>query len=99
MTRYKVLEPLAADRVYQPGEMVELGEADGAWLLKSGVVGEMTGSPSPGSSGTDKPTAAADLIAVVKQTASVGALDNLAAGETRKTVLDAIAARRKEIGG
>jgi len=46
---------------------------------------------------TDKPVPAADLIALVKKADSIGALDNFAAGEARKTVLDAIEVRRKEL--
>lgn len=41
-------------------------------------------------------TGATDKIAFIK-TASVEQLDSLAEGETRKTVLDAVAARRREL--
>ncbi|WP_310601200.1 hypothetical protein [Desulfobulbus sp.] len=40
MSKYSVLEPLAYDRPYAPGETVELAEHDAVWLLASGVVGE-----------------------------------------------------------
>ncbi len=46
---------------------------------------------------SNKPTSAADMIALVKA-AGKEDLDKLAEGETRKTVLDAIEARRKELG-
>ncbi len=46
---------------------------------------------------TNKPVPAQDMISLVKQAKTVGALENFAAGETRKTVLDAIEARRKEL--
>lgn len=46
---------------------------------------------------TNKPAPAADMIALVKKAESIGALDNFAAGETRKTVLEAVEARRKEL--
>ena len=45
---------------------------------------------------TNKPTPAADMIALVKQ-AGKEDLDKLAEGERRKTVLEAIEARRKEL--
>lgn len=47
---------------------------------------------------TDKPVPAKDLIAIIKK-ASLEDLDRLAEGEERKSVLDAIAARRKELAG
>jgi len=46
---------------------------------------------------TNKPVPAADMIALVKA-AGKDDLDKLAGGETRKTVLEAIAARRLELG-
>lgn len=46
---------------------------------------------------TNKPTPVADMIALVKKAASAEELDKLAEGETRKTVLEAIEARLKEI--
>lgn len=45
---------------------------------------------------TDKTVPARDLIPIVKQ-ATVEELEKLAVGETRKAVLDAIEARRKEL--
>ncbi len=45
---------------------------------------------------TDKQVPARQLVALVKQ-ASAEDLDKLAEGETRKQVLDAIEARRKEL--
>lgn len=45
---------------------------------------------------TNKPVPAADMIALVKKAAAED-LIHLAEGETRKTVLDAIEARRKEL--
>lgn len=46
---------------------------------------------------TNKPTSAVDMIALAKLGASIEDLDKLAEGETRKTVLEAIAARRQEL--
>lgn len=45
---------------------------------------------------TSKPVPAADMIGLIKK-APAEDLDKLAEGETRKTVLDAIEARRKEL--
>lgn len=45
---------------------------------------------------TNKPVPAAEMITLIKK-ASAEDLDQLAEGETRKTVLDAIEARRKEL--
>ena len=46
---------------------------------------------------TDKPVPARELITIIKG-ASLDDLDMLAEGEERKSVLDAIAERRKELG-
>jgi hypothetical protein len=46
---------------------------------------------------TSKPVPAADMIGLIKK-APAEDLDKLTEGETRKTVLDAIEARRKELG-
>jgi hypothetical protein len=46
---------------------------------------------------TNKPSSAADVIALVKQAGNEGLDQLLAEGETRKQVLDAIEARRKEL--
>ena len=43
------------------------------------------------------PGAAADMIALAKKVGTVEALAQLVEGETRKAVLDAIAARRQEL--
>lgn len=45
---------------------------------------------------TNKPVPAADMIALIKE-ASAEELEHMAEGETRKKVLDAIAARGKEL--
>lgn len=49
-----------------------------------------------GEKGDDKPNAK-ETIAMVKAAATIEALDALAAGEERKSVLEAIEARRKEL--
>ena len=46
---------------------------------------------------SDKPVPARELIQMIKD-ASLDELDKLAEGEARKSVLDAIAERRKELG-
>ena len=46
---------------------------------------------------SEKPVPARDLIAIIKN-GSLDDLDKLAEGEARKSVLDAIAERRKELG-
>ncbi|WP_028319342.1 HI1506-related protein [Desulfobulbus elongatus] len=48
---------------------------------------------------TDKPMPAADMIALARLAATAEELDKLAEGEIRKTVLEVIAARRKELTG
>ena len=47
---------------------------------------------------SDKPVPARELIQMIKD-ASLDELDKFADGEERKSVLDAIAARRKELAG
>lgn len=46
---------------------------------------------------SNKPTPAADMIALVKKASTLDELHKLADGETRKTVIEAIAARWKEL--
>ena len=46
---------------------------------------------------TDKPTSAADMIALIRKTTTLEELHKLSEGETRKTVIDAVAARWKEL--
>ncbi len=45
-----------------------------------------------------KPKTASEKIAIVREVATLEELDKLAEGETRKTVLEAIEARRAELG-
>jgi hypothetical protein len=92
MTTYTVLEPLAYDRVYAPGETVEMEERNAGDLIKKGVV-----SKTAAAEAATKPAPAAELITLAKQAGLIEELDKLAEGETRKTVLDAIEARRKEL--
>ena len=47
---------------------------------------------------SDKPVPARELIQIIKS-ASLDELDKLAEGEERKSVLDALAERRKELAG
>ncbi len=91
MPKYTVLEPLGYDRrdPYMPGDIVEMEEAEASGLIQTGVLGATL---------VEKTTSiAAEAIAKAREAASIEALDALAAGEIRVTVLAAIEARRKEL--
>lgn len=107
MPEYIVKEPLRYDgEQYAPGDTVEMtakqaGELIDIGVLEAGAKGKASTAAAKDLVGGDKgePRAnAKDTIAKVKAAATIEELDELAKGEDRSSVLDAIAARRKELG-
>lgn len=88
MAEYKVTFPLIhKKKKYMPGESVSMDEELAAPLLANKTLA------------TEKPAGmnAADTIAKVKIAETLEALEELSAGEERKSVVAAIEARRKEL--
>jgi hypothetical protein len=89
MPKYPVLEPLEHDqKPYVPGSAVELTEEQAAPLLAVKVIGEPVADSTPA-----RPNVA-ETIKLVEAAENLEELDKLAAGEDRKTVLEAIEKRR-----
>lgn len=92
MPRYPVKEPLNHDQKdYAPGSTVEMTEELATALIVLGVIGEAT-------SESVSRLNASDTIAQIKMVQDVAELDKLAVdNQDRKSVLDAIDKRRKEL--
>ena len=90
---YPVLSPILADKKYGIGEEIILEEKQAEELAAFGAVGEATGDAPD-----EKTPNGAETIKIVQAAATIEELDALAEGETRKGVLTAIDARRKELG-
>lgn len=94
MPEYIVKEPLRHNgEQYAPGDPVEMTAKQAKELVDIGVL-EAGAAASP--SKATKPNAN-DTIALVKEAKTIEELDALAKDEERKTVVEAIAARRKEL--
>ena len=91
---YPVLSPILGDRLYEIGEEIILDEKQAKELTALGTVGEATGDAPD-----ERTPNVAETIKIVQAAATIEVLDALAEGETRKGVLAAIEARRKELGG
>lgn len=95
MPDYTVESPVNHDgKLYQPGETITMDEEMAVPLLVVSAVS--VSADANQKSGNNRPTAA-DAIVQVKEAATLEALEALAAGEDRKSVLAAIDARRKEL--
>lgn len=90
MPKYIVEKPLTHDGVeYLPGSPVELDDNQAESLLQVGVI-------SVDANEVPRLTAN-EVIAKVKAAENIAALNELAAGEERKSVMAAIAAKRTEL--
>jgi hypothetical protein len=83
------------DKIYNPGEALELEEAEAKRLAARGIVAIATDALS-GSGGADRPNAK-DSIKLAEAAETIEALDSLAEGEARSTVVAAIDKRRAEL--
>jgi len=89
MPKYPVLEPLEFDQKrFAPGLTIELTEDQAGPLLAVKVIGDPVDDNAPARSN------ATETIKLVEAAETLEDLDKLAAGEDRKTVLDAIEKRR-----
>ena len=95
LLNYPVLSPVLYDRRYEIGETITLDEATAGPLKQAGAIGEATGAASAGGGKTTLNVA--QTVELVKAAQADEELDKLAEGETRKGVLDAIAARKAEL--
>jgi len=93
MAKYPVYEPLLGDRPtpYMPGDIVEMDEKEARGLIKAGVLGESD------ELGGGRGLNATKTIELAKAATTNAELDELALGETRKTVLMAIETRRFDL--
>ena len=88
MPEYKVESPLRHNgKMYPPGEGVTMEEGMALPLLAVGTIVALSAGRLN----------ANDAIALVKGAADLVALEELALGEERKSVLAVIATRRKEL--
>jgi len=95
MPLYEVTSPLKRDgKLYGVGGQVEMEAAEAKSLQDIGVLGAEVGKTP--STPPPRPNAQ-ESIRLAKAAESIEALDQLAAGEERKSVQDAIAARRQEL--
>lgn len=81
-------------KTHQPGEAVELDDAEAKRLIASGVVRAAETGSSNSSEG--KPLNATQTVELVLATETIEALETFSA-DTRKTVMDAVAKRKAEL--
>lgn len=92
---YPVLSPIEHDqKCFEPGETIDLDDQAAAALIAAGAIGNEPASGSP-----VKPKTATELIALIKEAATIEDLEALVGDDTRTTVVAAVAARKKELGG
>ncbi len=86
------------DKLYLPGETLELKEGEAKKLQKRGIVSIVTKTTSAasGSGSSDRPNAK-DSIKLTEDAETLAALDALAVDEERTTVIAAIDKRREEL--
>lgn len=102
--KYKVNTPISAGKGkrYEVDEEIELNDKQAAELVACGAVtpvatGPAAGSTNPGPSGSSQRPNVQESIKLVAIAETAEALDALAKGEERKTVLEAIAKRREAL--
>lgn len=99
MPEYITQHPLEHDgQRYEQGQTVELDDGAANALLAAGALLPPVAAPSMEGREPSRPKAG-EMIALVKAAGSIQELEALAAGEDRKSVLEAIASRRADLAG
>lgn len=86
------------DKLYLPGETLDLDSAEAKMLQNRGIVSIVTKTTSSAGGGgsSDRPNAK-DSIKLAEDAETIAALDALAVDEERTTVIAAIDKRREEL--
>ena len=91
---YPVESPIEHNsKRFEPGDTIALDEVTAAPLITAGAIGQASVAASA------KPAKAEELIALIKQAATVEEVDALLAADKRTTVIAAAEARRTELAG